>query len=181
MKIAPREKMLIGIAFAIGGFIAFGPSGSNTVEPARAPAATPGAVPAVAPAVVERAAFGEPARLDGIMARLAHRVAGAAADAALFASHSWYTPPPPPPPAAPIVVAPAAPTAPPLPFAYMGSYQRAGGKQVYFLTRNDRIYDVSAGDTVDGIYTFEGLNGANLVFTYKPLKIRQTLAVDGDP
>ncbi len=180
MKIAPREKALIGIALAVAGFVAFGPSGSNTVEPARAPAATHATPP---PEPVDRAAFGEPPPVGGIMTRLAHRVAGAAADAALFATHSWYTPPPAPPPTATaaIVVAPPAPTAPPLPFAYMGSYRRAGGKQVYFLTRNDRIYDVSAGDTLDGVYTFEGLSGANLVFTYKPLKVRQTLAVDGEP
>ncbi len=177
MKIATREKALIGVALAVAGFVAFGPSGSNTVEPARAPAAAR----AAPPEAVDRAAFGEPPPVGGIMTRLAHRVAGAAADAALFATHSWYTPPPPPRGGgAATVIAPPVPTAPPLPFAYMGSYRRDGGKQVYFLTRNDRIYDVSAGDTIDGVYTFEGLNGANLVFTYKPLKMRQTLAVDGD-
>jgi hypothetical protein len=40
----------------------------------------------------------------------------------LFASHSWYVaPPPPPPPAAPVV-----PTAPPLPYTFLGSYVKSG-------------------------------------------------------
>ena len=173
MRIATREKALIAIALGVGGFVIFGPSGSNTVEPARRHEA--------APAVVERAAFGESPRLGGVMQRIAHRVADAASDAALFASHSWYTPPPPAPPPPPIVIKPAAPTAPPLPFAYMGSYLRDGDKPVFFLTRNDRIYDVKVGDTLDGVYTFEGLSGNNLVFTYKPLNTRQTLVVDGVP
>ncbi len=172
MEIAAREKILIGAALLVAGFALFGPSGSGTVEPARGRAN----------ASADREGPGAAAQpqVGHAIARLANRVADAASDAALFAAHSWYTPPPPPPPAPPpVVVAPPVPTAPPLPFAYMGSYLRDGDKPVYFLTRNDRIYDVKAGDTLDNTYTFEGLSGNTLVFTYKPLNTRQTLAVDG--
>jgi hypothetical protein len=72
---------------------------------------------------------------------------------------------------------PPAPTAPPLPFAYMGSYVADGGAPVYFVTRNDRIYDLKVGDTIEGSYSFDGPKGDRLVFTYKPLNVQQTLVM----
>jgi hypothetical protein len=173
MELALREKLLIGAALGVGALVYFAPSGSSTVEPARGPE------PA---AHVQRVALDTPGP-RGAMAQLAHRVVTAAAAGALFAAHSWYTPPPPPPPppSRPVVVAPSVPTAPPLPYEYMGSYPRDGGKPVFFLTRGDRTYDVQVGDTLDGVYSFDGLSGSDLVFTYKPLKIRQTLSVTGAP
>ena len=64
----------------------------------------------------------------------------------LFAVQSWYVPAPPPPPRSAAVVVP---TAPPLPFAFLGSYARGTEKPVFFLTRGDVVYDVRAGDTID--------------------------------
>jgi hypothetical protein len=110
---------------------------------------------------------------------LSHRATDASKGGDLFAPHSWYVapPPPPPPPPAP----PAAPTAPPFPYAFLGSYAEGGNKTTYFLTRNDRVYDVRLGDTLDQIYSVDGVDNGQLVFTYKPLNIRQTLPIGGGP
>ena len=92
----------------------------------------------------------------------------------LFAVQSWYAPPPPPPPRPAAVVVP---TAPPLPFAFLGSYARGTEKPVFFLTRGDVVYDVRAGDIIDNTYLVEGVENGSLIFSYQPLKQRQSLFV----
>jgi len=98
---------------------------------------------------------------------------------ALFAPHSWYVPPPrrpPPPPAPPVQQPPPpAPTAPPLPYAFVGSYASEGGHPVFFLSRGDRVIDARVGDRLDGVYQFESATDGQLVFIYLPLNIRQTI------
>jgi hypothetical protein len=115
------------------------------------------------------------------LTRLAHRTAESGRAGALFASRSWHVapPPPPPPPPAPPPAAAAPPTAPPLPFTLLGSYAAEGDQVTYFLARDDRIYDVKAGDAVDADYTLVAADGANLTFNYKPLNSRQSLALGG--
>jgi hypothetical protein len=114
------------------------------------------------------------------LARLAHRTADSKSSADLFASHSWYVAPPPPPPAPAAPPAPpVVPTAPTLPFTLLGSYTADGEQATYFLERGDRIYDVRAGDEIDAEYTLLSADGSNLVFNYKPLNSRQSLALGG--
>jgi hypothetical protein len=98
---------------------------------------------------------------------------------ALFHTQSWYVAPPPPPPAPVVEVVPPPPTAPPLPFTVMGSYARPGDSTVYFLTRGDRVFDVHIGDTIDDTYSVDNAEGGVLTLTYKPLNIKQTLAIGG--
>ena len=104
---------------------------------------------------------------------------------ALFAIHSWYVAPPPPPPApAPALAAaltPPVPTAPPLPFQYIGSFKAEGEAQVFFLTNGDRVYDAKIGDILDNTYSVDGFNGSQLLLTYKPIKIQQQLSAGGLP
>jgi len=93
---------------------------------------------------------------------------------ALFAQHSWYVmppaaPPPPPPP-------PPEPTAPPLPYAFVGSFAPGSDPPVYFLARGDRVIDARIGDRLDGVYQLESAAGGQLVFVYLPLNVRQNLA-----
>ena len=110
------------------------------------------------------------------------RTADVAHSGALFATHSWYVappPPPPPPPAPAASLAPPVPTAPPLPFQYIGSYKTDGGAQVFFLTHDDRVYDAKVGDTLENTYHIDGFNGSQLLLTYKPLNIQQQLMVGG--
>jgi len=101
------------------------------------------------------------------------RVAASTQASEMFAPHSWYVAPPPPPP--PADEAPAAPTAPPLPYTYVGSYTPSGERATYFLARGDRVIDAHVGDKLDGVLLFEKVEGGQLVFNYLPLNIRQTL------
>lgn len=98
---------------------------------------------------------------------------GASTD--LFAGKSWYVPPPPPKPKPP--PPPPPPTAPPLPFAFMGSYQETDGRLIIFLTKGERLYTVSPGDVIDGTYRVEDVVSGQLGLTYLPLNIRQSMSV----
>jgi hypothetical protein len=173
MNLTKRAKLLIGLAAGISAYVVFAQKDPQTAEPARDAA---GARGPRATAVSAHAAT------DSLL-QLSHRVADQAAAGALFAANSWYVAPPPP-PAPPVVsavqsAAPPLPTAPPLPFQYIGSYAPDGGAAVFFLTRGDRVYDVHVGDTLDNTYSLDSFNGSQLLITYKPLNIQQQLAAGG--
>ena len=105
------------------------------------------------------------------------RVVSSSLAAGLFSPHSWHVEPPPPPaPAAP-AAPPPAPAAPPLPFTFVGRYALQGDEATFFIERGDRIYDVKPGDEIDAEYTFVAVNGENMIFNYKPLNTRQSLAL----
>lgn len=95
-----------------------------------------------------------------------------------FATRTWYVPPPPPPPVA--AAPPPKPTAPPLPFAYMGSYDDAESPTVIMLVRSDRLYTVSEGDLIDGTYRIDGVRNGVIEMTYLPLQEKQQLPT-GNP
>jgi len=92
-----------------------------------------------------------------------------------FNTTSWYVPPPPPkyvaPPPPPVIV----PTAPPLPFTYLGRYGDASAR-VVILCRGDRVYTVAVGEVIDNMYRVEQAAGGKVDLTYLPLNIRQSLA-----
>lgn len=173
-----RSRALIGIAVAIAAYVVLTPAEVQTIDTA-VTKSTPtnrleprgGATPLQS---VRRT-----------LMQLAHRVSGSDATGALFASQSWYVPPPPPPapPAATLVhsLTPPAPTAPPLPFSYMGTFTPDGATPVFFLMQGDRVYDVRIGETVGELYSVDGLSNGQLQLTYKPLNIKQQLAVGGNP
>ena len=176
MNLTRRGKWLIGSAALIAAWAAFGPKDPDAIEPARA-----SAVSRAQPTHPSGAATAVPVAQSLLL--LAHRVADQTAAGSLFAAHSWYVPPPPPPPA-PVVTAPvvpAKPVAPPLPFAYMGSYTPSGSPAVFFLTSGEKVYDVHLGDTLDNTYTVDSFNNGQLVFTYKPLNQQQQLSTGGAP
>ncbi len=192
-RLSMRAKILIGVAIACALYVVFMPDSGETVEPARtASAASSGVSGGAASSSGESrsatsahsstgataAAAGGTKRSGLIQAfySLSHRVVKDTSAASLFAVHSWYVAPPPPPPAPVVVQAPPPPTAPPLPFAYMGTYQ-ADGKQIYFLTSGDRVYDVKVGDQLDNTYSVDEVKAGQLLLTYIPLKIQQSLAV----
>lgn len=169
-KVTLRTKVLIGMALGCAGWIVMMPDTSQTIEPARGTAAgasmhTPRAAPSTRKSPIQNASF-----------RMSDRVVKDTMAAALFPAQSWYVAPPAPPPAPVVPQPPPVPTAPPLPFAFMGSY-RADGTSTYFLTAGDRVYDVKIGDTLDNTYTVDGVKSGQLLFTYMPLKIQQSLAV----
>ncbi|HEX8990022.1 MAG TPA: hypothetical protein VF816_18830 [Rhodocyclaceae bacterium] len=104
--------------------------------------------------------------------RLGHR-APADAEGDPFRSKSWYEPPPPPPPGPP-----PKPTAPPLPFQYVGKFEDAGGgKLVIYLAKGSESFAVSPGDKFDGVYRFEAIERGRMVLVYLPLSIKQHLPI----
>jgi hypothetical protein len=176
-KITLRAKVLIGIALACAGYIVMMPDSSQTIEPAHSAGAG-----AVAARSTHSARVDAKAPVAAASFSMKDRIVKDTTAASLFSVLSWYVPPPPPPPStAPVVVqAPPPPTAPPLPFAFMGSYRPDGATPTFFLTAGDRVYDVKIGDTLDNTYSVDGLKSGQLLLTYMPLKIQQALAVGDD-
>jgi hypothetical protein len=63
---------------------------------------------------------------------------------------------------------------PPLPFAYMGKIID-DGKLTIFLTRDDKTYAISAGETIDNEYKVNSISPQRVEFTYIPLGQKQTM------
>ncbi|CAB1369757.1 hypothetical protein [Denitratisoma oestradiolicum] len=108
---------------------------------------------------------------DSDILALASRQA-AAQSVDLFAPKDWTPPLPPPAPA-------GAPSAPPLPFMFLGKKLEAEQWQV-FLGRDERTYVAVEGDTMDELYRIESIRPPILTLRYLPLQQLQTLSI-GDP
>jgi len=91
----------------------------------------------------------------------------------VFAATSWYVPPPPPPPPPP--APPPVPTAPPLPFTYIGRYEDAPTR-LTILLKGERMYTVAEGDVIEDTYRVERVMPNMVELTYLPLNIKQTLS-----
>lgn len=111
-----------------------------------------------------------------------------------FASLSWLRPPPPPPPPPPAPppapvpppppppppAEPPKPVAPPLPFTFIGMLERGAVKPQAFLAKGDALIVVSAQDVLDNnTYRVDTVNANEVVMTYLPLNIQQSLSVTG--
>ena len=92
-----------------------------------------------------------------------------------FAAKSWYVAPPPPP--EPKQVEKPKPKAPPLPFAYMGSFREESGMPIVYLVANNRTFVVRAGDIIDDAYRVDKITSDEVVFTYLPMSQEQTLSI----
>jgi len=179
MVLTTRVKVLVAVAAAIAVYVVVSAPDAPTATTATTGVVSKRAV-AAGGAVRRDVSSTSGPDASGLLARLSRRVSDGKAAPALFRTQSWYVAPPPPPPA-PYVAPPPppAPTAPPLPFTVMGSYARPGDVAVYFLTRGDRVFDVRVGDTIDHIYSVDSAANGQLLLTYLPLKIQQTLALGG--
>jgi hypothetical protein len=94
-----------------------------------------------------------------------------------FETKSWYVPPPPPPlPVRVEKALPPAPSAPQLPFSFLGQYQE-NDRLVILLMHGERMLLVKPGDVIEGKYRVEGIDGRFLTLIYLPLGIKQTLDV----
>ena len=94
----------------------------------------------------------------------------------LFDSRSWA--PPPPPPSQVKDPIPPKPTAPPLPFVYLGK-KLENGKWEAYLARGSDTYVVREKSMIDRTYRAESITQTTLTITYLPLKQVQTLAIGG--
>jgi hypothetical protein len=86
-----------------------------------------------------------------------------------------------PPPSAAIVNAeppqPAQPpSAPPLPFTYLGQFID-GERTEIFVALGDEHYSVERGKTLEGKYKVENITATAVTFVYLPLGTRQKLAI----
>lgn len=76
--------------------------------------------------------------------------------------------------------APARPTAPPLPFRYVGKMIE-DGKLAVFLSRGEDSYTIKQGQKrgqkIGGEYRVDKVSETKIVFTYLPLKTRQILDI----
>ena len=92
-----------------------------------------------------------------------------------FGARSWT-------PAAPkrpqVAQAPPKPMAPPLPYRIAGQVSHDGVMQVV-LARDDRVFTVREGETLDNVYRIESITPDTVTFVYLPLDERQQLAVGG--
>lgn len=166
-KPAGRRRLhwLVGGAVVIGAILWFAAPEEPEVVEAVASDAAPVNATAAPAAAADSAAVA--------FARRAARKVGLD----LFAQHSWYVPPPPPPPR--VAGPPPKPVAPPLPYAFLGSYARTGDKPVYFLVRGDRVFDAHVGDVLEGTYRVEAVANGQLKLVYLPLQEEQALFVGG--
>jgi hypothetical protein len=72
-----------------------------------------------------------------------------------------------------------APSAPPMPFTYMGK-MHSGPDTSVFLTQGDRSLIVHEGDTIDSIYRVEQVADNEITLVYLPLGERQKIVI-GEP
>jgi hypothetical protein len=146
-------------------------AGASAPPPALADAAAPAPTSAAASAPQNDALLSVANRSRSIPGTLG----------SLFANMSWLPPPPPPPPPPPAPPPkPAAPVAPPLPFTFVGMLERGAAKPQAFLAKGDALLVVAAGDLLDNnTYRVDSLNESQVVMTYLPMNIQQTLSVPG--
>jgi hypothetical protein len=117
---------------------------------------------------------------DGEIAVLALRSRAGMDDAlaisqsGLFANQTWTPPPPPPPPI--VKMPPPLPTAPPVPFVYLGKKLEDKNWQI-FLARGEQIYVVEKNEVIDGTYRILEVRPPTLSLIYLPLNQTQTLAI----
>ena len=93
-----------------------------------------------------------------------------------FAASSWLPPPPVEVPVVPEVRAPA-PTAPPVPFTYVGELDAKAAKPQVFLSNGERVLIVSPGEVVDDQYRVESVSESDVVLTYLPLNQTQSVSI----
>ncbi len=83
----------------------------------------------------------------------------------------------------PVVTAPAvvaAPTAPALPFQFIGRIGDRDDLQI-FLQSGEKLYVVRQGDVIEDTYRLERVSASELHLVYLPLHQSQTLSVGSAP
>ncbi|MFK0380164.1 hypothetical protein [Pandoraea sp. NPDC090278] len=102
---------------------------------------------------------------------------GTPAPQRLFVSQNWG-PPPPAPSSAPVPTTPLPPTAPPLPFTYLGKALAAGAWEVY-LARGEKTFIVHENSVVDDVYRVASIKPPRLSLIYIPMNQQQELDIGG--
>jgi hypothetical protein len=167
---ATRRDMLVR-----GGLVAAVTASLGLLAASSEPTTPAALVPASSPAV-ERS---PPAAESPVALRvdLLERRAQKRAPRDVFAAHSWQRPPPPPPPVKlEPPPPPPPPSAPPLPFTFLGTFEAADGKPVFYLVEGDRVHAAGEGDVLNGVWRIEKVAAEELVLLYLPLSQPRTLS-----
>jgi len=69
-----------------------------------------------------------------------------------------------------------APEAPPLPFTYLGRVVENGSEAIFLATAQQN-YMARSGDVLESHYRIDSIGNGQVVFTYLPLEIVQTLEI----
>lgn len=102
-----------------------------------------------------------------------HRDAPAEKTTDLFPVRSWVVVAPVP------KIKPAPPpaaVAPPTPFVYMGKLEDGPKGTQVFLMANNKVYTVAKGEKIDAFWRLDGEDANQLLFTFLPLNLPQTLS-----
>jgi len=75
---------------------------------------------------------------------------------------------------------PPPPTAPPLPFVYRGILTASDGSWIVQLARGNEFLLVGRGELIDSTYRLDDLKGDELIFTYLPMSLVQSLSITSD-
>ena len=167
-----QRQIVLGcvLALTVAVTAVFGDDEPLPVEPQVAPMRS--VQPKAPPATESRAAL---ITLDKL-----NRTPPATEGTDIFAAKSWSAPPPPPPPpmqqAKPS--APPKPTAPQLPFRYVGQIEGKDGLLV-FLVRGGDLLSAKPGELLDLDYRIEAVTPELITFVYVPLGERQSLSTGG--
>lgn len=154
-RAAAAVLVLVAVAGAVTG------REKPTLEPSEAPALRVEATPV--------------AQLDIDLDKL-RRTEPAAVRSDPFAPRS-FAPPPEAAPAPARAVRAAAPSAPPLPFRYVGKLI-ANGKTEVFVMRGEELLSIASGQNIDGQYRVDAITESSIRFTYLPLKTRQSIDLE---
>jgi hypothetical protein len=93
-------------------------------------------------------------------------------ESALFSTNSLF-------PRIIVEVVPAKPTAPALPFIFLGRI-KLSGMETIFLAIDERSFTAKLNDILDDTYLVSSIEQDSIVFTYLPLKTQQILNISHD-
>lgn len=101
----------------------------------------------------------------------------------IFSSKSWYIAPVtinnlPPLSSQPQDTPPSIPSAPQLPYTYLGRMWQSDGRWCFFLAKDNEVHLVFAGEILEDLYRVDGVTNGKLDLIYLPLNITQTLNIE---
>lgn len=90
-------------------------------------------------------------------------------ESGFFSTNSLF-----PPPVVDVVV--ETPTAPTLPFVFLGRINQLGTETI-FLSIDNRSFSAKLNDILDGTYSVDSIEQDKIVFMYLPLKTQQVMSI----
>lgn len=160
---AKTKRILVGLAgAAVAGIAAvhFAPAPQESAAQSSAPGAAP-----------------KTERSGGLLPSLPRREVIGKRQGELFGPQSW-APAVRAPAARTVVEAPPKPTAPPFPYKIAGVVAADGSTRLV-LTKGDRVYEVTVGQTLEEGFRLESVSPHALKFVYVPLGETQEMPVIG--